>query len=233
MTRAEPPPEDVEDVASSAPAPTSASALETLETVEPPPPPATLDESDDAWRDSTEPAASHPLARKVLGQPDLIRTLVTATLEVSEGNNPRKRFSYLAPRSPFEVRGDLTYLRLDPASYRRYDALVSAFVALDTDALLDAYATFEPLFDEAYAELGYPGEDFDTALRTAVRELLAVPILGKPPALVPRAKTYAYEDPALEELSSAQRQLLRMGPENVRKVQSKLRELETRLAERS
>ena len=37
--------------------------------------------------------------------------------------------------------------------------------------------------------------------------------------------TYAFADPALEGLSGAQRQLLRMGPRNVRIVQAKLREV--------
>jgi hypothetical protein len=36
---------------------------------------------------------------------------------------------------------------------------------------------------------------------------------------------YTYADPALESLSHAQRQLLRMGPRNIRIVQAKLREI--------
>jgi hypothetical protein len=37
--------------------------------------------------------------------------------------------------------------------------------------------------------------------------------------------THAYADPWLEDLSPAQKQLLRMGPSNQRRVQAKLREL--------
>ena len=36
---------------------------------------------------------------------------------------------------------------------------------------------------------------------------------------------YAYADPRLEGLSPAQKQLLRMGPENVKAIQAKLREI--------
>jgi hypothetical protein len=36
--------------------------------------------------------------------------------------------------------------------------------------------------------------------------------------------TYMYVDPRLEKLSPAQRLLLRMGPENERRIQSKLRD---------
>jgi hypothetical protein len=37
--------------------------------------------------------------------------------------------------------------------------------------------------------------------------------------------TWRYEDPGLEDLSPAQKQLLRMGPANVRRVQRQLRAL--------
>jgi hypothetical protein len=36
---------------------------------------------------------------------------------------------------------------------------------------------------------------------------------------------YAFADPKLEGLSRAQKQLLRMGPQNVRAIQGKLREI--------
>ena len=44
-------------------------------------------------------------------------------------------------------------------------------------------------------------------------------------ALRPGGIGYAYVDPRLESLSAAQKQLLRMGPENVRTIQAKLREI--------
>jgi hypothetical protein len=195
--------------------------------------PVTLDESDATWRELASPFAQHPLARRVLQGDDLIRTFVTATLEVSEGRSPRKRFADLELEGVFGVQGDLLYLRVDPASYRRYDPLVDAFVGLDSDNLLDVYTRLESLFDEAYAELGYPGEDFDAVLVSALDRLLDVPVLRKPLALVPRAKTYAFEDPQLESLPGAQRQLLRMGPTNVARVQQKLRELKALLQSRA
>jgi hypothetical protein len=40
---------------------------------------------------------------------------------------------------------------------------------------------------------------------------------------------YSYVDARFEKLSSAQKQLLRMGPQNVRKVQKKLTELKSAL----
>jgi len=191
-----------------------------------------LDASDAPWRAAVLPHAPNALARRVLGESDLIRTFVTSVLEVAEGRSPNKRFDYLAPKQPFKVQGDALYIRIDPASYARYDALVDAFLAMDIDALVEAYDRYEPLFDEAYAELGYPGEDFDEQLELALDVLLRVPTPTKSPALIPRAKTYAYEEPEYEELNSAQRQLLRMGPRNVARVQMRLREVQKRILAR-
>jgi hypothetical protein len=43
--------------------------------------------------------------------------------------------------------------------------------------------------------------------------------------------TYEFADPEIEELSAAQRQLLRFGPDNVTTIQQKLSEIRAALAE--
>jgi hypothetical protein len=48
-------------------------------------------------------------------------------------------------------------------------------------------------------------------------------------ALVQPSVRFLYEDEALEGLEPAQKQLMRMGPENVRRVQEKLREIQQAL----
>ena len=49
------------------------------------------------------------------------------------------------------------------------------------------------------------------------------------PALEQHLNTYHYADPRLEALQPAQKQLLRMGPENAERVQDQLRRLATAL----
>jgi hypothetical protein len=57
-----------------------------------------------------------------------------------------------------------------------------------------------------------------------IRHLLAAPPLPENARIEPAKGTnYAYSDPALEGLSAAQKQLLRMGPERARRVQERLR----------
>ena len=66
---------------------------------------------------------------------------------------------------------------------------------------------------------------FEDVLTQAITQLLSVPVTDGPVALRPVGIGYGYADARLEGLTAAQKQLLRMGPENVRKVQSKLREI--------
>ena len=118
----------------------------------------------------------------------------------------------------------------DPASYRRWDLATAIFVSLDTRGTARAYRHLHPLFEEAYRDLGFQRGSFDDVLSLAVNRLLAVPVPEGPIALTPADSLYLYRDPALEQLSAAQKQLLRLGPENARRVQAKLRELASALA---
>ena len=77
---------------------------------------------------------------------------------------------------------------------------------------------------QAYQELGYPEGDFNSALKKAILSLLDTPEL-EDRIYIEKRVLYVMEDPALENLAPAQKQLLRMGPDNRKAVQAKLREL--------
>jgi len=62
-----------------------------------------------------------------------------------------------------------------------------------------------------------------TALEQAIVTLLHVPVLDREVAMVPKGALYRYEDPCIEGLTGAQKQLARMGPRHVRIIQNKLR----------
>ena len=78
---------------------------------------------------------------------------------------------------------------------------------------------------EAYRELGYPEGDVDAAVQRAIVHLLQTPEIAPDAPIEPSALQYKYSDPRIEGLSAAQKQLLRMGPENVRRIKAKLREI--------
>jgi hypothetical protein len=197
---------------------------------------APLDRSDAQFRALVQPLSDHPLVRKELTQSRLIETLVGATGEICEGKTPAHRFPLLRLKAPFAVKGAPESPNIAPESYRRYDALVDAFVSFDAAPTIRLYRELKPLFDQAYADLGYPGGDFDDAVRCAFGRLLETPIVPEMVALRPRTLRYEYAAPELQTLDPIQRHLLRMGPRNVARALAKLRVLkqvwETKVAAR-
>jgi hypothetical protein len=94
---------------------------------------------------------------------------------------------------------------------------------MDPAGLARVYAILKPRLVEAYKELGHPEGDLDAALERAIVHLLQAPVVEDPVALRPRVLSFRYDREDLEALSAAQKQLLRMGPRNVRALQDQLR----------
>lgn len=185
-----------------------------------------LDGSDELVRRMARELSSRPGLAEWLATDDLIRRFVGAVVRVAAGRSPREPLEFAEPDGEFGVRERGESTVVDSASYRRYDPAAAIFVSLDTDGTAELYRRLLPLFREAYRELGFRDEPFEVMLARAVETLLAVPVPEPPVELVPEGGTaWEYRDPELEELNPAQKHLLRMGPENVRRVQAKLREL--------
>lgn len=188
-----------------------------------------LDESDPLVRDLVRALSQHPQVVAWLTTDQLIRNFTVAVMNVSGGETPAGHLHTIAPGGRFQTRqqGGTTYI--DPRSYSRFDGHANAVSELDAGGTARLYTTLKPRIDEAYRELAGPNADFDRALERAIVELLKTPVVEGEVAVEPRTVGYAYADPALESLSRAQQQLLRMGPGNVRLVQEKLREIARQL----
>jgi hypothetical protein len=109
---------------------------------------------------------------------------------------------------------------MDPAGYRRYDAYATAIAELDTELLADTFHRFRPLLEGAYGALGYSPGDMDNALIRALDRVLATPEISDPIPVKKVEAVYKYVDPSLEKLPAVQKQLLRMGPDNVAKIKN-------------
>jgi hypothetical protein len=183
-----------------------------------------LDQSDPIVRELVGRLSSHPAVVAWLTTDQLIRNFATVVLNVSNGRTPSPQLRKLKPREEFRVTAG-SAPAIDPRSYRRYDAYADAFAGLDAKGAATLYATLKPRIEDAYRELGYPEGDFDGTLERAVNELLRTPVVEGAVPLVSRSVAYEFADPRLQSLSSAQRQLLRTGPRNVKLIQQKLREI--------
>jgi DUF3014 family protein len=112
----------------------------------------------------------------------------------------------------------------------RYTPYVRTLEAVDSAKLVALYVRLYPLFQEAYAELGYPSRYFNDRVFEVIDHLLATPEPPRTVALVQPKVLYDYADPALADLSAGQKILLRMGPENEAKVKAKLSEIKRALS---
>ena len=184
-----------------------------------------LDETDSLVLQLVQRLSAHPRVAAWLALKGLIRNFTVVTLNISNGETPAVHLRRLAPASRFRVREAAGTVYLDPRSYQRYDAYADAVSGLDARGTARLYATLKPRITEASRELGNPTGDFDPVLERAIVELLRVPVVDGDVRVTAKIISYAFADPRLEALSAAQRQFLRMGPRNVRMVQSKLREI--------
>ena len=201
----------------------------------PPPPPVApapepvevpaLDESDVFVRDLVSALSAHPGLAAWLVNDGIVRRTVVVFDNIADGTNPAQHVTFMRPETRFATSGDATELRIDLRNYDRYDLHTQIIDSLDTQGTAELYRMLEPLLDQAYVELGNPDRPFIGTIERAVVNLLNAPILENPPALIEHAPFFHYTDTRLESLSPAQKQFLAVGPDNVRTIQAKLRQL--------
>lgn len=184
-----------------------------------------LDASDAMVRELVAQLSARPRLAEWLVTDELVRRFVTSVVNIAAGGSPAEHLAFMDPEAPFEVRESDGRLLVDPASYARYDPLVQTFLSIDTGDAARLYRQLHPLFEEAYAELGLTDRTFDETLADAMGYLVAVDVPDPPVEVEPLEAVYAYADPSLEALTPAEKHLLRLGPDNARRVQAKLVEL--------
>jgi hypothetical protein len=213
----------VEVVPKEPPPPTSprrALGAET-EAIELPP----LGETDPAVREQVTAISTDATIARWLTTNDLVRNVTRVVQAIAEDRGVARHLEVLRPSQPFAVQQSGGRTTIDPRSYRRYDAIAGAIGSLDPGASAKLYSIFRPRLAEAYGELGFPNTPFDSTLEDALVAIVSTPVPDGPIDVVPKGGTYAFADPRLEALAPAQKQLLRMGPENARAVKAKLREI--------
>ena len=161
----------------------------------------------------------------------LIRKYVLIANDFSQGLWLEKHMLFLKPDQPFTVEEADSGMFISHKSYQRYDGLAAAINAMDVKSSLAIYKNFRPLLLQVFAEFSYPPEhQLEDILVKAAAEILAAPTIEEPIALVRPSVLYKFADKKLETLSPVSKQMIRMGPENTRIIQNKVRLLVEELA---
>jgi hypothetical protein len=182
-----------------------------------------LDASDDFVRALVRQLSQKPEWAAWLATGNLVRAFVVSVDKVAVGSSPAKELKPAAPATRFATLGNGRTLRIDPRSYERYNATANVIDAIDPEGAARAYRRLRPLMQQAFDELGYANLSFDDRLARALGLLVDVPVQEGDVMLRATSVTFQFADPELEALSPAQKHMLRMGPHNMRLVQTKLR----------
>lgn len=194
-----------------------------------------LAESDRPLLDAVEKLSEAGL--KLLVPEEVIRKFVRAVNAADEGKLVHEYRPLVSPAPPFKVdlfdaaTGETEQYKLSVENYQRYDKYVSAFTAIDTDALVSLYKRYYPLLEEAYTEMGLKKGNFHTVMLGAIDNAIAAPVIESDVLLTRPKVFYQFADPKLEALPATQKLMLRMGPENARSLKASLKALRAKLAE--
>tara|TARA_R110002110_G_scaffold330339_1_gene541600 strand:- start:19651 stop:20514 length:864 start_codon:yes stop_codon:yes gene_type:complete len=197
-------------------------------------PALTLEQSDAVLRETFTPPTpdaddASQLIATALAEDDLVQRTAGLVDGLSRGLVLQKALPLPQPETPFKTQEIDGLVIISPASYARYDHYAQAIAAVDADLVASTFHQLRPLLESAYAGLGYAPEEFDNALVRALDRILATPVVSEPLEVKRVEAVYQFTDPSLEQLSSVQKQLLRMGPDNAAVVKAKAAQLRAAL----
>lgn len=172
------------------------------------------------------PAAAQP----ALAPAELIRRMAVMADSFGRGKLLRDRLPLPAPTGKMQVteRDERVFLAVGNAT--RYDALTDIVAAMDPETGARWFDRYEPLLQEAWAELGNDGGSVRGAVIGGLDLMLAAPDLEGEIELIQPAVFYKYADPSLESLPDVQKLLIRVGPANRGVIKEKARRLRDALA---
>lgn len=157
---------------------------------------------------------------------DIVRNTVVFIDNFSRGEIIRRFSPVNELETPFSIERVENNLYIAPSSFQRYDAYTNYLTSIDSKVLVNQYKKLKPLIDEAFAEISRPGAQFEDTINESIELVLATPIVEGPIKVTSPSVMYLYDDPDLENLNDAQKLMLRMGADNLQKIQTTLRTIQ-------
>lgn len=191
-----------------------------------------VDTSDASVKSALIAVAKSPTFGRLLVNDSLIQKFVINVNSLADQKLANKNNLVVAPNETFQTYQQADRIWIDKASFSRYTPYVEALETLETEELLSVYDTYKDSIVEKFAEISRPGANFDKTLLTAINELLDTPQVPMPIEVFSDSVMYKFKDQRLESLSDPQKQLLRTGPENMRRIKEILRDLKSELQAR-
>jgi hypothetical protein len=196
-----------------------------ISSVSTPPPLPKLDNSDDFIRERLLLISNKPEFAKWVKTDDLLRRTASYADGLSNGVLLSKIFPLSAPEGKFATHSSDGTIWLNAGNYERYDRTINTLISLPMDSMAKMFHFTRPLLENAFSEMGYNPRQMDGIILQAIDVILATPIVAEPISLTRDSVVYKFADPALESLLPLQKQLLRTGPENTKRIQQQAKAL--------
>jgi len=203
----------------------------------------TLEKSDSLLKDNLNELLGQKEVNRFIVVDEFVRRFVATVDNLARGHAASRMWpvNTTPGRTQVAEKPDGIYLR--DANSERFTPFVKMAVSVDTQLATSIYARLYPLFQQAYEELGYPGQYFNDRLVEVIDQMLTTPELGEPIRLsltqvqgpIQSSQPwlrYEFDDPDLEARPAGQKILLRMGKNNAALMKNKLREFRERIVKR-
>lgn len=188
-----------------------------------------LDESDGAIKNAFMTMATSPLVGKYLINEGLLQKFVINVNSIANQEMSPNYSLVVAPEEEFRVYQQADREWIDTSSYKRYNTYIDALESMSTDDLVKLMDTYRGTLEAKFAEISLPNTSFDSTLLKAINELLNTPIVPLPIEVYSDSVMFKFKDEQIEALSGPQKQLIRTGPENTRRIKDILRDLQDAL----
>jgi hypothetical protein len=188
-----------------------------------------LDVSDVAIKAAVVQAIRSPQISRLLVDDGLLQKFVINVNNLANEEITLKDNVLVPPTQSFSVYNQADRVWIDRSSFQRYNPYVDAIESVSVDDLLEVYETYKPTLIEKFAEIARPGDELDETLMRAIDELLDTPLVPVPIEVYSESVMYKFADPKIEALSEPQKQMIRMGPDNMRRLKDVLRDLKAEL----
>lgn len=172
---------------------------------------------------------------------DFARRFVATVDSLGREHSPPMMWPVNPTEGRFTVQPGDKPVRISPDNGGRYTTRVLMLETVDLDELVSQYRLHYPTFQRTYEELGFPRRYFNDRLVQVIDQLLRTPSPVNYPAVElpvingpvqPERPWVMYEfmDQDLAELTSGQKLMLRMGPDNMQRVKARLQALRKLIA---
>lgn len=192
-----------------------------------------IDTSDATIKSALMSIASSELLGQILVNDRLLEKFVINVHNLANEDMSPKDSLVTPPSGKFNTFEQADRQWIDNASFQRYNIYVEILESFDTEELISVFETYQPRIKEKFSEISRPNQSFDQALLDAINLLLDTPQVPVPIEVYSESVVYKFKDQRLESLAGPQKQLLRTGPENMRKIKDVLRDLKEALLDRN